>query len=401
MTSLISVSASKHKQRGGLYLIMAGLIVILMSGALFVHEMGAKMVMQANLETYAKEIARVALKNELTITKEALESGDFTATVDRVDAIISGLGYDGTLDVSYVFGNRNANGEFFALTFPNPIPENPRGEVALDMDEPPIFSAIEVSLELNRDFALNRFENFRPRTTVVYGLEGTLSFCELRYQLCVSDTQAPTNIAGLPNSLARSNYCKYGHVPRDGSRPKYANIRTGSGNISQSVWDNVNSPAQPWYRQSFQDIQERKINRNCPFLGIGLLGIRIEIPTYISRSDPMYIGQKATCIPATDDDNIGASRCMFYDLNNYSSSLLGVCLSEISLSLITADSSFRAHSCDNYRAASTSGGDVVNDNEEGLEDQDTRFVLLRLFIGGASRVADAYQFIEGQFTFSR
>lgn len=388
------------KQQGGIYLFLAGLLVILMSGALFVHEMGTKMVMQANLENYAKEIARVALKNELTITKEALESGNFTATADRVEAILNGLGYEGSLDVDYVFGNRNADGEFFPLAFVAPIPQNPRGQAALNLNEPPLFSAIEVTLELNRNFALNRFENFRPRATVVFGLEGTLDSCELRYQMCVRDSQAPTAIAGLPNSLARSNYCQYGHVPRDGSRPKYVNIRTGSGNISESIWDNLNSPAQPWYRQSSQDIQERKINRNCPFLGIGLLGIRIEIPTYISRTDPMYIGQQATCIPGTDEGNIAANRCMFYDLNNYSNALLGVCLSEISLSLITPDSTYRAHSCNNYRAVSA-GGDVINDNEQGLEDADTRFVLLQLFLGGLSRAADAYQFIEGAFRFSR
>jgi hypothetical protein len=317
MTKTQLVSHNKQKQLGGLYLFMAGILVVVMSGALFVHEMGAKMVMQANLENYAKEIARVALKNELTITKEALESGDFVTTAERVDAIISGLGYDGDLSVDYVFGNRDEAGEFFPLRFADPIPENPRGEVALDMEEPPLFSAIEVSLELNRNFALDRFENFRPRARVVFGLEGTLDSCALRYELCVRDTKAPTNIAGQPNSVSRANYCRYGYVPRDGSQPKYGNIRTGAGNISDSVWDNVNSPAQPWYRQSSQNIQERKINRNCPFLGIGLLGIRIEIPAYISRTDPMYIGQQATCIPGTDDNNIAANRCMFYDLNNY------------------------------------------------------------------------------------
>lgn len=74
-------------------------------------------------------------------------------------------------------------------------------------------------------------------------------------------------------------------------------------------------------------------------------------------------------------------------------------MSEINLSLITPNSSYRAHSCNNYRAL-TAGGDVINENEEGLEDEDTRFTLLQLFLGGSERAANALPFIEGAFRFS-
>jgi hypothetical protein len=48
----------------------------------------------------------------------------------------------------------------------------------------------------------------------------------------------------------------------------------------------------------------------------------------------------------------------------------------------------------------TAGGDVINENEEGLEDEDTRFTLLQLFLGGSERAANALPFIEGAFRFS-
>ncbi|UQB43071.1 hypothetical protein JX580_04100 [Thiomicrospira microaerophila] len=380
------MSNRKSRQRGFASILFTGLVVVFMTGIMFSFEAGDKMNMQLNLKQYAEEIARSAMASELSITKKMIEEGQgLDRTSTRVNAILNALDYqrDHDIGVEVLFGTLE-QGEFVVLA---EHAEHPRGP-NIDLDNPPIFSAVKVTLTyLSSRFPWSKFDTFIPTASVIFGLESDITEdrCGLRFDAClVDDSTIPSAMsmaAGAPGSTQRINYCRYGFAPSASGSLKYQNIRAENGVVlPESMWSHPSSPAMPWQKNG-RVLDEVKRYKNCPILAVGadvpqvlggladtvnwLLGIdlglltdpladlldislSIDVPTPVSSSDYFYIGEKGSCRLVNDRSALDDS-CLFYDRVNYTDAGLSVCLLGITdIDLFGPDSTMMSHSCLSY-----------------------------------------------------
>lgn len=223
-----------HKlQRGAISLLAAGTIALSLTTFNQVLEYTNAKILDRELDNYARDIAAVALRSELAITKNMPNKAITSTTVDN---ILAGVGQftssDETkgqiqnLTATITFGNFDKDGNFKAL---ESNMHNPR---AADVEMPLEFSAVAVQLSAKEKF----MGVFRPEGKALYGmsLESTEAdsgcYCKNRYSACLDMEFTATDLASLSDaqasavlvkgSEARSNYCNYGF-----SETKLANSR--------------------------------------------------------------------------------------------------------------------------------------------------------------------------------
>lgn len=231
------VSRVRKLQRGAISLLAAGTIALSLTTFNQVLEYTNAKILDRELDNYARDIAAVALRSELAITKNMPNKAITSTTVDN---ILAGVGQftssDETkgqiqnLTATITFGNFDKDGNFKAL---ESNMHNPR---AADVEMPLEFSAVAVQLSAKEKF----MGVFRPEGKALYGmsLESTEAdsgcYCKNRYSACLDMEFTATDLASLSDaqasavlvkgSDARKNYCRYGSTkekPGSPSTTKY------------------------------------------------------------------------------------------------------------------------------------------------------------------------------------
>ncbi|WP_321276116.1 hypothetical protein [Thiomicrorhabdus indica] len=197
-------------QKGSVSILGAGAIFVGLFGFSSMIEFANAKILDRELDNHAKVVAMEALRSELAITKEAIDSGDIPVNQTELytnkilqDGVRLNAGEAGNLQKMITFGNFDAAGNFVALTEGT---SNPKA-----LENVPNFSAVAVQLISTDSF----MGVYTPEGRALYGLSkadvdaDSGCYCKNRYQTClVSDLDVSE--AGGVDSVQRKNYCNYG-----------------------------------------------------------------------------------------------------------------------------------------------------------------------------------------------
>ncbi len=226
-----------HSQRGAISIIGIAIMSIGFTGFYTALELGNKMIMDRNFDNYAQAIAPVALRTEMSLTREMVANGQGDLVREKLSDMLKGLGHqvDSNVNLTVKFGNMVPLDSPVTYTDPSsgmeytyheefePLEhnaENPKFGLAED-EMPPDFSA--VSIEIKESSATSLLPFFRPTGRAVYGLSASdidspdmaSCYCDARYNACLvaEETQS---VMGAPNSGDRKRYCETGIAPSVG-----------------------------------------------------------------------------------------------------------------------------------------------------------------------------------------
>ncbi|WP_127471201.1 hypothetical protein [Thiomicrorhabdus aquaedulcis] len=232
---------SLKKQHGSISILGALSIVLALSTAGTMIEYGNAKLLDRELDNYARDVAAVALRSELAITKNMKDRAITDATVSSIlntaafslpNPEDSGAAFD--LEKKITFGNI-VNNQFIPL---ETYASNPKAS-----DEFIEFSAVAVELWSEaKGFSVipGTPRIFIPSGKAIYGLSQesvespdiAACFCDKRYEMCLVSDMAgvPASFpgsVGAVGSPARKNYCEYGHVdshPANVNKTKYPSV---------------------------------------------------------------------------------------------------------------------------------------------------------------------------------
>jgi hypothetical protein len=162
-----------RKQRGSITLLGIGSIVLSLFAFNQVTEFANAKILDRELDNYALDLATVALRSELAITKEGIDTGamSVTQTTTTVNEILGMAkqytsGYKNkegeepkevNLAAKITFGNFDKDGAFVPLESDS---NNPKAA-----KEPPDFSAVALQLTSSHNF-----HSYVPQGKAIYGL---------------------------------------------------------------------------------------------------------------------------------------------------------------------------------------------------------------------------------------
>jgi hypothetical protein len=246
---------SLRKQRGSITLLGIGSIVVALSAFGSVVKYGNAKLLDRELDQYANDIAVVALRSELALTRAGIDSGDMDVGQTKIttDAALASVGMsmpdpdDDTapfnLEKKITFGNFakasicNSLDEEVRKGCFIPLESNKSNPRAAKDEEPVEFSAVAVRLVSSSSF----MDIYTPEGRALYGLskENTSTdadpgcYCKNRYKMCVGaedDEDAPLMPAA--GSSAREKYCNFGYTKANASNPDkskypYAEFHSG------------------------------------------------------------------------------------------------------------------------------------------------------------------------------
>lgn len=211
-----------HRQKGVITLMGVGGIVAALFAFELVMQYSKLKIIDHELDNYARSVAEVALRSEMALTKNGLESGGMSLAASEVmsNAVLAQAGYDASsdgldgvdvesLNKEITFGNFASDGHFYALGEENPdyaesvgfsaYKYNPRLALqemidsgGTDVDSLPKFNAVAVQLWTNDNF----MGVYTPQGRALYGAlpSDKQCYCDVRYETCVGGVLTKADI---------------------------------------------------------------------------------------------------------------------------------------------------------------------------------------------------------------
>ncbi|MDR9497581.1 MAG: hypothetical protein RI556_00235 [Hydrogenovibrio sp.] len=239
----------RNKQSGAITILAVSAILGSMAGVYATMELMEKSVQEETLDSYARALSPVVLRQHLALTQQMVQEGEYTSPESLVKTYLIEVGFKNAseFDVTTLFGNVEEQGGELTFVPLSSNPESPKlsasGETA-----PASFSALKLTIRNETGQLM-----FYPEGQAVYGLSPemqddaslTICYCDLRYEACLTaDKTSP--IMPQKGTQGRVEYCELGYVPKyKGKQATYHSIDFSPQWIGRS-YDEQTADAPAW-----------------------------------------------------------------------------------------------------------------------------------------------------------